>query len=125
MWFWWFMFVCDLLIPILMIISGRIMWKHPPQKINGILGYRTTRSMKNKDTWEFAHNYCGKLWWKTGFMLLIPSAIIHFPFYNRTETEIGIIGSILCTMQCVVMIVPIFLTEQAINRTFTDECIRK
>ena len=58
-------------------------------------------------------------------MLLIPSAIIHFPFYNRTETEIGIIGSILCTMQCVVMIVPIFLTEQALKRTFTDEGIRK
>lgn len=125
MWFWWFMFVCDLLIPILMIISGRIMWKHPPQKINGILGYRTTRSMKNKDTWEFAHNCCGKLWWKTGFMLLIPSVLIHFPFYNRTETEIGIIGSILCPIQCVVMIIPIFLTEQALKRTFTNEGIQK
>ncbi len=38
MWFWWFIFVCDLLIPILMIIAGNMMWKHAPEKINGIIG---------------------------------------------------------------------------------------
>ena len=27
MWFWWFLFVCDLLIPIFMIVLGRMMWK--------------------------------------------------------------------------------------------------
>ena len=25
------------------------------------IGYRTSMSMKNKDTWEFAHKYCGKV----------------------------------------------------------------
>ncbi|MBO5057040.1 MAG: SdpI family protein [Lachnospiraceae bacterium] len=62
MWFWWFMFVCDLLIPVFMIICGRMMWKNSPKSINGIIGYRTTRSMQNKDTWRFAHDYCGRLW---------------------------------------------------------------
>ncbi len=38
MWFWWFIFVCDLLIPILMIIAGNMMWKHAPEKINGKIG---------------------------------------------------------------------------------------
>lgn len=46
MWFWWFMFICDLMIPIVMIIAGRMMWKHCPKSINGIVGYRTTLSMK-------------------------------------------------------------------------------
>lgn len=40
MWFWWFMLVCDLLIPILMIIAGNMMWKHSPEK-NWVIGYRT------------------------------------------------------------------------------------
>ena len=60
--FWWFMLICDMIIPIVMVIVGRMMWKHCPKYINGMLGYRTTRSMKNMDTWKFAHDDCGKLW---------------------------------------------------------------
>ena len=40
------------------------MSKYPPKEINGIIGYRTTMSRKNMDTWKFAHDYCGKLWLK-------------------------------------------------------------
>lgn len=46
MWFWWFILICDCIIPVLMIIAGRMMWKHCPKKINGIVGYRTKMSMK-------------------------------------------------------------------------------
>lgn len=125
MWFWWFMFAFDLLIPALMIISGKMMWKHPPKNINGIIGYRTTRSMKNRDTWKYAHDYCGRLWWKIGWCLLLPSVIIHFPFYNRSEDKIGFMGSILCAIQCVCLIIPIFFTERALKRNFTDEGMRR
>lgn len=48
--FWIFLLVCSLLIPAVMIVAGFLMWKHPPKKINGFYGYRTTRSMKNQDT---------------------------------------------------------------------------
>lgn len=34
-----------------MILGGRIMWKHSPKNINCVIGYRTSRSMKNIDTW--------------------------------------------------------------------------
>ena len=125
MWFWWFMFVFDLLIPALMIIFGKMMWKHPPKTINGIIGYRTTRSMKNRDTWKYAHDYCGRLWWRIGWGLLLPSVIIHFPFYNRSEDTIGTVGGILCAIQCVCLIIPIFFTEQALKRNFTNEGVRR
>ena len=125
MWFWWFMFVFDLLIPALMIISGKMMWKHPPKTINGIIGYRTARSMKNRDTWKYAHDYCGRLWWKIGWVLLLPSVIIHFPFYNHSEDTIGTVGGILCAIQCVCLIIPIFFTERALKRNFTDEGMRR
>ena len=46
MWFWWFMLLCDMLVPIVMVIVGRMMWKHCPKHINSLVGYRTTRSMK-------------------------------------------------------------------------------
>lgn len=64
--FWLFMFVCNMLTPAIMIIAGYMMWKHCPPEINPIWGYRTIRAMKNMDTWKFAHDYCGRLWWKIG-----------------------------------------------------------
>ena len=125
MWYWWFMLICDLLVPVTMLIAGRMMWKHCPKSINGIIGYRTTRSMKNMDTWKFAHDYCGRLWWKLGVIMLIPSALIHIPFYQSNEKTIGIIGGILVTIQCIVLIVSIFPTESALKRTFNDDGTRR
>lgn len=125
MWFWWFVFLFDLFIPTLMIISGRMMWKHPPKNINGAIGYRTARSMKNPDTWKFAHDYCGRLWWKLGWITLIPSAIIHLPFYYSSDNTIGIIGCILCTLQCIILIASIVPTERALKRTFTNDGTRR
>lgn len=66
--FWWFMLMCDLLIPVILIIAGGMMWKHCPKTINTAYGYRTKLSMTNMETWKFAHDYCGKLWWKLGFV---------------------------------------------------------
>ena len=125
MWFWWFIFVCDLLIPVIMIIAGNMMWKHAPKKINGIIGYRTARSMKNTDTWNFAQEHCGRLWWKIGWVMLMPSFVIHFPFYHSSENMIGIVAAILCTMQCLVLILAIFPTERALKRTFTEEGVKQ
>ncbi len=121
MWFWWFIFVCDLLIPITMIIAGNMMWKHAPKKINGIIGYRTARSMKNIDTWKFAQAHCGRLWRKIGWVILIPSVVIHFPFYHSSENIIGTVAAILCTTQCLILVLAIFPTEYALKRTFTEE----
>ncbi|WP_343208301.1 SdpI family protein [Anaerolentibacter hominis] len=120
MWFWWFMFGYDLLIPLLMILCGRIMWKHPPKNINSLIGYRTRRSMQNMDTWVFAHNYSGKLWWKIGWIILLPSIIVHIPVYGASDNVIGIFSIILLTIQTAIIIGAIFATEKAL-KAFTDE----
>ena len=125
MWFWWFMLICDLLIPAIMLTAGRMMWKHCPKNINGIMGYMTIRSMKNMDTWKFAHAYCGRLWWKLGVIMLIPSVLIHIPFYQSNEKTIGLIGGILITIQCIVLIMAIFPTESALKQTFNDDGTRR
>ena len=74
--FWIFMMVMELLIPLIMIIFGKLFSKKAPKKINYFYGYRTSMSMKNKDTWEFAHKYCGRLWLKIGYIMFAISFII-------------------------------------------------
>ena len=123
--FWLFMLICDLLVPIIMIVGGRIMWKHCPKHINGIYGYRTTRSMKNMDTWKFAHDYCGKLWWKIGWIISVPSLLIPIPFYGASVEIIGNMGLLLIIVQTVILICSVFPTERALKEKFTDEGIRK
>lgn len=59
-----------LIIPFTMFFFGKGFIKNAPKSINNGYGYRTSMSMKNKDTWEFAHNYSGKLWRNIGIALL-------------------------------------------------------
>jgi len=73
--FWIFMLIVNLLIPFMMIGFGKYFTKTAPKEINMIFGYRTTMSMKNKDTWVFAHKYCGRLWYITG-MIMFPISVI-------------------------------------------------
>ena len=64
--FWIFMLIMDLLIPFTMIGFGKMFLKKAPDQINYVFGYRTSMSMKNQDTWVFAHHYCGKIWYICG-----------------------------------------------------------
>ena len=125
MWFWWFMLICCLMIPGLMIIAGWMMWKHCPKQINSLLGYRTKRSMKNMDTWKFAHEYCGRLWFRLGLLLLIPLILLYLPFYQSDENTIGIIGIVIMTALCAVLCLSILPTEAALKKTFNDNGPRK
>ena len=123
--FWISMFVCNLLVPLLMVVFGRIMYKHAPKSINGIYGYRTSMSMKNEDTWKFAHDYCGKLWYKIGLIMLIPSVLVQLPFVKSSTDTIGIMTVVLETVQICVMIASIFPTEKALRKTFDKYGNRK
>ncbi len=125
MWLWWFWLICDLFIPLVMIVVGRMTWKHCPKNINSLIGYRTTRSMKNMDTWKFAHEYCGKLWWKLGWLIMILTALMYIPLYQGNDNMIGIAGVVLITIQCTVLIISIYPTEKALKEHFNDDGTRK
>lgn len=119
------MLICNLIIPIIMLVVGRMMWKHCPKQINRVIGYRTARSMKNMDTWKFAHEYCGQLWWRIGFIMLVPSVVIHIPFYCSDDNIIGIVTLILVAIQVIVLISSIFPTEAALKKRFNDDGTRR
>jgi len=116
--FWIFMLIMDLLIPFTMIGFGCFFLKKAPKNINALFGYRTTMSMKNKDTWEFAHKYCGKLWYVWGMILLFLTVIPMLWVIGKSEDMIGTIGGILCGMQMIPLIGCIFPTEHALKRNF-------
>lgn len=125
MWFYILMFICNLLIPIVMLICGFFMFKYPPKEINGIIGYRTTMSRKNKDTWKFAHDYCGRLWFKIGLVLLIPTIIIQIPFAYSSENTIGYMTLFVEGIQLVTLLGSIVFVERALKKTFDENGFRR
>lgn len=125
MWFWWFMLACDLIVPGIMVLAGWMMWKHCPHDINVAYGYRTRRSIRNMDTWKFAHAHCGRLWWKLGLALLIPSILIHIPFFKSGKELVSAVGMIIMAVQTAILVASIFPTEAALKRTFNDDGTRR
>ncbi|PIH06089.1 SdpI family protein [Clostridium combesii] len=113
-----FIIVCNLIIPVIMLFFGVRFRKHGPKNINGIYGYRTSMSMKNKDTWEFAHQYCGRLWIKLGLIMLTISIIVSVLAFTYVDEAQGIIDLILVTIQTIVLIVSIFPVEKALKNNF-------
>lgn len=42
------------------LLSGYLMWKFPPKKINMLYGYRSSNAMKDQKRWDFAQVYAGR-----------------------------------------------------------------
>lgn len=123
--FWVFMLVCDLLLPVCMFGFGRYFRNKAPGQINMLFGYRTPRSTKNRDTWEFAHHYFGRLWYRLGLIMLPVTVAVMLPVFGKNIDFVGFYGSIVSLVQIVVMLVPIWFTESALKRTFDEDGKRR
>ena len=122
---WIFTFVMDMLIPLTMIGFGRLYLKNAPKAINAVFGYRTSMSMKNKDTWEFAHKYCGRLWYRCGTALLLVSAVAMLFTIGRSESVTGTVAAVVCALQIVFLIGSIYPTEKALKQNFDRDGKRR
>lgn len=116
--FWLFELAMDLLIPAVMILFGRKFLRDPPREINASFGYRTDMSMKNAETWRFAHEYCGKLWLRVGLVMLVPSAVPLVCVLGRDKNTVGLVCVAVCGVQIVLMLLTIVPTERALRRRF-------
>lgn len=115
----------DLLIPVTMLGFGIKFSKGPPENINSVFGYRTRRSMKNRDTWEFAHRHCGKIWRTWGLILLPVSVAPMLLTLGGSEDVVGTVGGIVCGVQLAVLIGSIFPTERALKMNFDEKGERR
>lgn len=102
----------DVLIPLMMIISGYLLYKKQPKKINYILGYRTKRSMASKENWVFANKRMGELWFKLGFILLALVLLFRLllPLESKKITEINMIFGLI------IMFTPIYIVEKDLKK---------
>jgi len=119
--FWFFMMICELIIPVFMIVFGSLFKKNPPKEINNTFGYRTKRSKTNFETWTLAHNYFGAIWQKIGIVVLIITVVVLFLVLGKSEDVIGYTGLALTVMQLVFVLMPIPFTENRLKKYLKEK----
>jgi uncharacterized membrane protein len=106
---------------LILTVVGVVFWMCPPKKINGLYGYRTTRSCKSQEAWDFAQRYSAKLLTIFGFAALIVAAAAHL-FRNRlcVNSDYLMLYDICITLllPIIVAIPPIVLTELELRKRF-------
>lgn len=119
--YWIFMTAMCLLIPGILIGFGSVVKDKAPKDINPIYGYRTTMSMKNKDTWEFANTRWGKLAWKWGWIMLVVTMIPMLAVIWAGEEIVSIVGTITVVLQIVPVLGTIPVVERALKKEFDKD----
>lgn len=82
-------------------------------------------SMKNKDTWDYAHKFCGRLWYTAGLVMLPVTFIAMLFVLGKDEDAVGSFGGIICFIQMIPLVGSIIPTEIALRKHFDKNGIRK
>ena len=123
--FWWFMAMVNALLPAILIGFGKYFMRRAPRDINPFFGYRTARSMQNMDTWNFAHQYCGKVWFSGGLTALPLSLLIMLCVRGQSEDAIAAVGLCVTAAQIIFLFVSVALTEAALKKAFDAQGRRR
>ncbi len=111
------LFLIPLTTGLIFVVTGFVMLKFPPKKINYFYGYRTANSMKNQARWDFAQTYSAKEMIKYGWVLLLISLVgIIFQPEKGAETLIG--TGVMIFIFMVIVIALIMKVEKEIKNKF-------
>ncbi|CAM3894504.1 SdpI family protein [Bacillus luti] len=86
----------SILIGVIFILAALILQKNPPTDINAAYGYRTKRSMKNKELWDAGNRYSAEMMKQNGFLMMLIGSVISILFrYPHTMIAIMIVMLLL------------------------------
>lgn len=101
----------------LLFLLSVIFYFFPPKKINSFYGYRTGKSMKNQDIWDFANSFFLKQFLLYSAISLV--AVLVLTFINPSITWQPMAIMLLS------LAVSVIKTEQALNNNFDSDGKRK
>ena len=114
-----------MLIPAIMFGFGKFFRYNPPEEINYVFGYRTTRSMKNNETWIFAQKKIGSIWLKWSKYLALFTAVSMLFLFNKSEEVIGNRTLIIMAVDMTGLLVPIYFVEKSLKENFDENGNKK
>ena len=110
------LFFMPFLMGLIFVITALISLRFPPKKINNLYGYRTGKSMKNQQIWDFSQKYSSVRMLQIGFFLLAVSFL--GLIFHLNEKQQVIFGVTLSALVCIYLF---WSTERAIKKNFPNE----
>lgn len=112
--------VAVFVIPLAMVVCGMSYTKRGPKRISKVHGYRTKMSMKNRETWDFAHKYLGDLWFKLGAPLLAVTSVVSLLIFRESNPAILEWCTVVILIHAAIMVIPVYFTEKALKANFDE-----
>ncbi|WP_142338949.1 SdpI family protein [Bacillus cereus] len=86
----------SILIGTIFILAAIVLQKNPPTDISAAYGYRTKRSMKNKELWDAGNRYSAEVMKQNGFIMMLIGSVISILFrYPHTIIAIMVVMLLL------------------------------
>jgi len=95
------------------IITGQVVLRYPPKKINDFYGYRTSRSKKSQAHWDYAQKESSNYIIQSGYYCLLTCAL--FILFETGKAGIWI-AIILTTLYPFISVIQ---TEKALKKKFS------
>lgn len=111
-----------MIVPLTMILAGKLLEKFPPP-MNGMIGYRTKRSMRDPGSWELAQKLIAETWIKWGLASLLVTIAACAYILLTDEDTAGTLTVILVYAQMVPLIGAIAPVEKALREYQEEHCI--
>ena len=111
-----------MIVPLTMILAGKLLEKFPPP-MNGMIGYRTKRSMRDPGSWELAQKLIAETWIKWGLASLLVTIAACAYILLTDEDTAGTLTVILVYAQMVPLIGAIAPVEKALKEYQEEHCI--
>jgi len=108
------LFVFTTIMSLSFVIIGTLLLKHPPKDINSTIGYRTKKSSKNQETWDFAQRLAGIVFLITGIVNFAVCSLIILLFVNKQNVEHMFL--VLAYCQIAEFFVVILITELRLKK---------
>ena len=114
-------YISTLICTLILTVVGVVFWMYPPKKINEFYGYRTTRSRKSQEAWDFAQRYSAKLMTIFGLAALVVAAVAHWLRNCLCLNSNFLMLYDICItllLPIIVVLPPIVLTELELRKRF-------
>ena len=90
---------------LIFVAAGYIQQKFPPKKINHFYGYRTRKSMRDQESWDFAQTYSARQMQKMGAGITLLGGLVWLiDIHSIWSIGAGITLFILCPLLMMVKI---------------------
>ena len=120
------MLICNLLIPAAAVWYGRRFRASPPREPNAWFGYRTARSMKSRDAWNFAQRKMGEVWGRWGYAMVPPVVVCQgLTLLCPTVDGMCLWSLPITTAEVLLLLLSMIPVERALRENFDENGRRR